>query len=367
MKILLLGFGKIAYMPYMHFYLNQLNDHEVHLVYWDRDGKPDSPIPSGVFSSYKFECHVEEHFSFKKKLPSFLKYRKFVKKIIKKEKFKFIIVLHSTPGLTILDLLKKRYRGKYILDYRDISHEKHKYYRKIIHSLVNNSNATFVSSNAFRKYLPNTDKIYTSHNLLLDSLNYQEVRNAYSRDVTPIRIRYWGLIRHTDINLAIIEKLANDTRFELHYHGREQETGKALKTYCKNKSITNIFFHGEYKPSERYRFAQETDLIHNLYENDERTINATGNKIYDGMVFKIPQICTVGSFMEEIINKNKIGVSLDPHSDTFAEDIYRYYKTMNWDDFRKSCDIALNNVKLEYNLGLEIIKNILEKGERQIV
>lgn len=363
MKVLLLGFSKISYMPYMYFYLEQLEGHEIHLIYWDRDGRIDSPVPKEIYKSYKFENHIEEQFSIKKKLPSFLKYRRFAKKIISRENFDFIIVLHSTPGITIVDLLKKHYKNKYILDYRDISHENNKYYRNIVHCLVNNSAATFVSSNAFRKYLPNTEKVYTSHNLLLDSLNYRDVRSRKNREANPIRIRYWGLIRHTDINLAIIKKLANDYRFELHFHGREQETARILKQYCSDNKIINVFFYGEYAPNERYSFAKETDMIHNFYENDARMINATGNKIYDGMVFRIPQLCTLGSHMSELISKEKIGVGLNPYSDTFNDEVYQYYNSINWSSFENSCDIALNNVLVEYNSSIKVIENILRKGE----
>ena len=39
MKILLAGFAKIKYMPYVNFYLDNIDreKHEVHLVYWNRD------------------------------------------------------------------------------------------------------------------------------------------------------------------------------------------------------------------------------------------------------------------------------------------------------------------------------------------
>ena len=67
MKVLLLGFGKISYMPYMHFYLEHILDNEVHLLYWDRDGKEDSLIPKGIDYSYKYKGYIEEHLSVLKK------------------------------------------------------------------------------------------------------------------------------------------------------------------------------------------------------------------------------------------------------------------------------------------------------------
>ena len=41
MRILLVGFAKIKYMPYVNFYLDSIDRerHEVHLIYWNRDLK----------------------------------------------------------------------------------------------------------------------------------------------------------------------------------------------------------------------------------------------------------------------------------------------------------------------------------------
>ena len=54
MKVLLLGFGKIAYMPYMNFYLDTLKERDIQfeLIYWDRDGKPDEEVHRG------FQRHI---------------------------------------------------------------------------------------------------------------------------------------------------------------------------------------------------------------------------------------------------------------------------------------------------------------------
>ena len=50
MKVLLLGFGKIAYMPYMNFYLDALKERDIQfeLIYWDRDGKSDAEVPQRI-------------------------------------------------------------------------------------------------------------------------------------------------------------------------------------------------------------------------------------------------------------------------------------------------------------------------------
>lgn len=363
MKVLVLGFTKIAYMPYMHFYIEQLrkNNCEIHLLYWKRDNSPDSPVPQDI-TTHMFDRYQEDSVPLLSKTGSFYKYRKYTLEILKKHRFDLIVVLHSTPGVLLYDVLTRKYKNEYILDYRDFTYENFTIYKKIIHHLVNNASATFVSSDAFRPYLPLRENIYTSHNLLLDSLNHRDIRRWKTRDSGPIRIRYWGFVRHKDINIKVINKIANDERFELHYHGREQKTGQLLKKFCEENQYNNIFFHGEYKPSERYEFAMETDLLHNIFEND-KTQPAMANKYYDGVNFYIPQLCNDGSFMGEQVIKNKIGTILNPDSPNLSDEIYEYYHSIDWLDFEKNCDKTLNNIIMQYNHGVDKIEKII-KGKK---
>lgn len=365
MKVLVIGFTKISYMPYMHFYIDQLRKHdcEIHLLYWKRDNSPDADIHKDIVT-YRFDQYQEDSVPLFRKLGSFLKYRRYALKILREHKFDLVVVLHSTPGVLLFDVLTKKYRNNYILDYRDFTYENFKFYKKIIHKLAINSCATFVSSDAYRKYLPSIDKLYTSHNILVNSLEKREVRKSKNRNTYPIRIGFWGFIRHENINITIIDKLANDKRFELHYHGREQKSGQILKSHCEENRYRNIFFHGEYKLNDRYKFLEDIDLAHNIYENDIKTTNAMGNKYYDGITFYIPQICNQGSFMGEQVSDNKVGISIDPHSLNFADEIEKYYKSIDWEYFETSCDKTLNNVIEQYNKGIYTIDKIIKEKHK---
>ena len=47
MKILIIGPGKMKYMPYIHFYLDNINwkAHDMHVAYWNRDEKRRKLVP----------------------------------------------------------------------------------------------------------------------------------------------------------------------------------------------------------------------------------------------------------------------------------------------------------------------------------
>ncbi len=344
MKILLMGMAKLKYMPYIHFYLNKINinDHEVHISYWDRDGKEDCAVDERI-QLHCFRRDLNDSDSMKRKLPCFLKYRKHLKRVIKEVRPDVLIVHYQTTGVLIYDYLTKKYKGKYILDYRDVTYERISLFKKMVARLVDCSYATFISSDGFRKFLPESKKIYNSHNLIKADL---ENREAYltKESSDKIRIAFWGLIRHASINKIIIERLANDERFELHYYGRAQ--GQMLEILNASvKQYGNVFFHGEYLSEQRRDFARVTDIIHNIYDNNDKTMPiAMANKFYDGPVFVRPQLCARGSLMGDLCSKYGIGLACDPRDEDFADKIYNYYQSLNVDAFIEASDAFLEDV-----------------------
>lgn len=353
MKILIAGLTKIKYMPYINFYLDAIerNKNEIHVSYWNRDGKQEDLEKFNGIKFHEFIFEQTNGVNKLKKISPFVKYRKFVTKLDKQEKFDFVICLHSLSAIIAKNILKK---DKYILDYRDSTFESNALFKKWISKLVLNSRITFVSSEGFKKYLPQSDKILNSHNLLLDSLNH---RNYKKEKADKIRISFWGFIRHVDVNKKIIDKISLDNRFELHYYGREQEDALKLKQYVVDKGIKNVFFHGEYKPEDRYLFVKKTDLIHNLYF-DRNTMLATGNKYYDGVIFRIPQLCFKDSFMGELVTRNGIGFECDYNDENFLDKIYQYYCNIKQDEFFSNCDKELERVLSEHYEGIGKIKEI---------
>ena len=58
-----------------------------------------------------------------------------------------------------------------------------------------------------------------------------------------------------------------------------------------------------------------------------------------------------------------IGIALDPNKENFADLVFEYYNSLNWEDFNAMCDDALKKVVAEYNKGTKIIQDILN-GKR---
>ncbi len=364
MKILIMGFGKIKFMPYMNFYLENIDTskNDVHLLYWNRDLQQEETSHLQGVTLHEFKCYQEDDVSKFSKIRSFLQYRKFALSLLKKESFDFLYILHSLTGVVVYDYIKKHFKGKYVLDYRDSTYEALPPFKKIVAGLVNGSVITFVSSDAFRRFLPeNTEeKIFTSHNILVDSLNHRDDKEKYGTQSDKIRVAFWGFIRHEEINIQLIKQFGSDNRFELHYYGREQQIAENLKAYVKENNISNVFFHGEYKPEDRYEFVKTTDVIHNIYYDDNMLL-AMGNKYYDGIIFKIPQLCMKGSYMGESAQKNGIGYECDPYMRNFTDCVYNYVASISEEEFYLNCDSELDRVLKQHKDNIRKIKMISNK------
>ncbi len=338
MKILIIGFAKIKYMPYLNLYLENLNtkNNDVHLVYWNRDEKQEDLTTVQSLKRYEFKCKQKDEVAKISKIKNFLKFKKYVKSILKDE-FDFIIVLQTVTAILMFDILmSKRYKGNYIFDYRDCTYEKIKPYKYLVGKLVKNSRATLISSPGFLKNLPESKKIKCVHNILSDNLKFSQVQDLNRTSSDKIRIGFWGFLREKRVNLEIIKKISQDKRFELHYYGREQKTAYTLKEYVSKNQIKNVFFHGEYNPEEKYEFLKNTDIIHNIY-CEERMLLATSNKYYDGIIFKLPQLVARNSFMAGEVEKKGLGIALDPYSESFTQDIYDYFVNINRSELEMCC------------------------------
>lgn len=357
LKILLLGFAKYRYMPYANFYLDCIDKqkNEVHMVIWNRDLMAEK-LPDNVII-HELRLKQEDQISPLKKIASFIKYRNFAKDVINKIRPDFVIVLHTLPGILLQNKLVSAYKGKFIFDYRDSTYESNGLFKKMVARLVEASGATFVSSDGFRRFLPDSakEKTFTSHNISVSDID-SEVRAKDKH--FPIRVGCWGLLREEHLNKCIIRHLANDNRFELHYYGREQQIAVELKEYAKTLNATNVFFHGEYIPKERKGFAENTDILHNISSTGNMLL-AMSNRVYDGMLFHIPQICMSNSFMGEMVKINSIGTMLNPETDSFADDLENYYKQLDLEQFDIAATNTLEKVYNEYLQDQRIINELI--------
>jgi len=363
MKVVLVGFSKIKYMPYVNFYLENIDrkKNEVHVIYWNRDQKEEDLSHLDGVTVHEFSFYQEDTVPKKKKILGFLRFRSFAKKILKKETFDFAILLHTMPAILLRNTWKRKFKGRFIFDYRDPTYEKYSFFKKWIADLIRASKTTFTSSDGFRVLFPEEvqNKVITTHNLDIVSLEH---RNFEKIPSDKIRIAFWGFVRETRLNRIFIERISSDPGFELHFYGREQKVSLELKAFARQLGAKNVFFHGEYRPEERYEFVRNTDLIHNVYEGSNMQI-AVANKYYDGIVFRIPLLCQDGSFMGKLAQKSGVGFSMDLSDENCMQKIYDEYHALDSKAFAENCDGELKRVLQEYKTACQTVQSVFQNEE----
>ena len=294
MKIAIVGFHNLHLMQFLYKYTDILDrtDVEYDVIYWDRD--MDASIKYKEFNGnpivfkYKMSNYQPKY----TKLIGFIRCVRFAKKKIKEGKYDRLIFLTTQTALPLYGLAMK-YSGRYIYDYRDITFEKSRLGLKIVQSLIKNSYVTAMSSMGFKTVTGDSSKIVMAHNC--SEMNFVPVQKRLSE---RIRVSYWGMIRQVEFNKKICDIFGADPRFKLTYHGEGYVD--VLKAYCVEKGY-DVIFTGRYSSEEIKIFAANTDILLNLYENDEKQTLAMTVKYYDALRYGIPMLVSVGSYMAENI------------------------------------------------------------------
>lgn len=315
----IIGFANLRIMQYLKKYTDILDAQniEYEVVYWNRDGEKEAIEFNGKTVPYEYNMNTYQPFY--KKIGGFIKYTRFMYKTIKQRKYDKLIILTTQTAVPLFKLLLGTYKNKYILDYRDVTKEKISPYKTLVQKLIKNSYCTAISSMGFKEIIGESDKYVMSHNC--SNLRFEETER---RKDDKINIAFWGLVRQIELNKKICDTFGNDERFNLYYHG--DGFYKELKEYCNNKKYNNVYITGRYNRDEIKGFADNTDIIHCVYDNDIEMKPAMQVKLYDAVRYKKPILVHKGSYVEKYLKNYEIGFSFDIEKDVKGE-IYDWFKS----------------------------------------
>ena len=354
-KICILSAVNIRHMSMISVYTDEMKKQgiEYDLIYMD---KYDEAEPSSAKNTFRYVNVINS------KLPKYirgLRYFKFygyAKKILEKNNYDFIIVWNDVAIFLFGKYLAKKWKGKYCLNIRDYCHQKIKIIYNIFEKAINNSAFTTLSSPGYECFLPKHDYIY------LNSLNENILSQCKERDVLrrenePIRITFVGYVRFFDINKRLLDIFKNDPRFELHYYGVHSDV---LKEYAENNGINNAVFGGGFTVQETPKYIDKIDIINNLYGHGNMSVDyALSIKLYYGIYCKLPILVEPGTYMEDITQKYDIGFTVDELSDDLNDRIYKWYRSIDFDNMKKNCNEALEIIYAENNKFLTLLDSFL--------
>lgn len=350
-KVCIVCSTNIYLTPYLKKYEEILNN-GYDIIYWNRNNIPEKTNADMMYS-FNYEGH-KSRFS---KLFGFIKFRKYLLKILRKNNYSKIIVLNIQIGILIKSYLVKKYRNNYLVDIRDYTFENNKFYYNIEKSLVKNSGLNIISSQAFLNFLPQADYIVVHNNSQINQKTIKQYRSK-NRPNNKIIISNIGLIRFYDQLHKFILTFKNDQRFELRFFGKG---ANELKSFCLENDVHNVILKDQFDPSETIKFFYESDVVFNLYGNNTPLLDyALSNKLYYAAQFGMPILVCPNTYMETISQTYGFGYSVNYNENNIPNSFYEYYKSIQWDIFYQNCDEFINKVNNENMIFLTKVKDFIK-------
>lgn len=354
-KIAIILSQNLHWSPYYSRYENLLveNGKNYDLIIWNREGIVEK-TEGNLISFNRRDKTNDGSIS---KVFKFFSYSRFVKKLLKKNRYDkvFFIGTYAFMPAIISGFLKKNYKSKYWIDLRDLTYEKIYLFYKKEGIAINNSFYSVISSKGFLPYLPKYDYGYI-HNI---DPNMEEIYKVYNKKESKkgvIRISYIGNLSYWNPCKEMIDLFSNNVKFEMRFVGPGYER---IKEYCEKNNVKNVWFHGRFERKKTVDFYNETDIVYNIYGNDEINLRtALSNKLYYAMKFRIPILVSPNTYMESICNKYNIGITFENNVD-FPEKLYNIYN--NFEKEKHDFDGAWNDVFNEDKKCELRIKEFLEK------
>ncbi len=355
MKVALVIPGSIWYAPYVRNYTRILDEQNVEysIISWNREG--DDKLEGFQYNKRCEKGHGSAGFS------AYKGYLKFIKSTIREQGFNRIIVFGPQMTCLLSTFLLKYYRGRYMIDYRDLSIEQKFGFRQLFAVMLKYSCANVISSPGFKRCLPKCD-YYLSHNFderaVCDALknNFNETGFNVEKGIDVLTI---GAIRDYSSNIEVTKALVNKEGFTLRFVGRGQGTVERLQAYCNEVKSNNVIFVGGYDKPEEPDYVKSSTFMNIFYPRVITHDTALSNRFYNSLIYRKPMIVTKNTIQGDYVEKYNIGIALDDCSNlvnelkTFIEQDYKAYC--------KRCDNLLKTFLQDQKKFVEAVRSFIKE------
>lgn len=338
--------------PHLKIYTNILEDKGIpyDVISWDRGDN----FEKSEFTYSKLSAYKESEY---KRLWSYVQFAMFIKRLVRKYKYDKLIVISPQVALFIPFFLRRKYRKKYVFDYRDLSIEQKKFFKPLMKMVLNNSSINVISSPGFKKYLPQGYDYILSHNFNIDLVNHALENNSQPLPQGDIKVLTIGGIRF-DANYNVIDALGNVDGIELDFVGKGG-AAPILEEYVKDKKFVNIFFKGRYDKKDENDIIQKHTFINIFYPQKPSHISALSNRFYNSLINRRPMIVTKGGEQGNYVEKYKVGLAVES-CEGLAEKLFAYKKQLDFDEYERNCNQLLKVFCEDYNEFAASIDKFIE-------
>lgn len=335
-KVALILPGSIWYAPYVRNYTRILdaNKTDYSIISWNREGDDN---PEGF--QYNVICGTGHGSA---SVTSYIGYIRFIKKTLKEQRFNRLIIFGPQMTCLLSMYLLRHFKGKYMIDYRDLSIEQKIGFRQLFSLMLKNSCVNVISSPGFKRCLPD-GKYYLSHNFdvnavkaaLNDSNEEKEFNLKNGIDVLTI-----GAIRDFSSNIEVTKALVNQNGFRLRFVGRGQGTVERLKEYCDEVKADNVSFIGSYNKPEEAGYVKSSTFMNIFYPRIITHDTALSNRFYNSLIYRKPMIVTKNTCQGDYAEKYQVGLAIKDCSNLTTE--LRNFLNQDYKDYENRCNTLLH-------------------------
>ena len=357
MRVLIIAFHPRTMTPYSKLYEDTLKENNVEydIIFWDRFSNGELEHVGNEYIIHKI-CTLGGN-RLKKIIPMY-NFRKVILNIISQNTYDRIIILNTLPAVLINDILLRKYQGNYVLDIRDYTYEKYSFYKNIVDKLIADSAFSTISSDGFRDFLADSDKLYVNHNISnIDAINKgADDRLSCKKN---INIGYVGVVRFQNENLLMIEALKNNKQYKFSYYGYIHASCDMPKI-IENKKYNNVSFNGAFNNDDKPMIYQTIDIVNAMYTNkDLNSRLCLPNRLYDCLIFKKPIIVPKGTYCARIVEQYNLGIAVDETVD-IKKAIMNYINKFDSKKFNANSEQLLQKIFEDQKLIKDKIKALIE-------
>ncbi len=350
MKVAIVFASNLWFAPYIQNYTKLLDKWGINyeLIYWDRF--LEEPNKPNVFSCIPSKGKISKYVDY-------YRFSQFVKNRIISEKFDKVIMSGPQTALLLRSFLTKTFKGKYILDYRDLSIEQIPIMKWRYKALLKNSYANVISSPGFADYLPQGYKFLISHNFDIDLVKKALTTTVQPFSIEPIRILTIGGIRDYSSNSEEIIALSNVENVKMDFVGKgpSKETLEKLANEIGTKNIT---FTGYYEKKDEVDIVLKSSFMNIYYPKIKSHSSALSNRFYNSLMYCRPMIVTKGGVQGNYAEKYHVGISIDS-ADQILGEIKKWIETVNFVEYQENCKKLLEEFLNDYESFKESVYNFI--------
>lgn len=340
MRYLIVTYDDYFNIPYIRFYEEQLRrqGHSYDIVLWNRSGKQVDLPNAFVFSGKDRRSKLG-------KILPFLQWRKFTLDVLKQNRYDRLILLTTMPAVLLADRLLGEYRGKFWFDIRDFTYENIPFYKKLVGDLVHAAEAVSISSPAFRSFLPESDRIFLTHNI--SNQEFSQPRCTLDTAQRPLNIGFVGGIQFVEQNQHLLRKFANNPGYILSYTGKAH-LGCDMEPFCRENGIENARFAPAFTNDQKPAIYEGIQLINSVYGCDNNVVRLLlPNRLYDCVLFKKPMLVSKGTYLETVVEQYNLGLAVDAQHDDVVALLEEYLAHFDAAAFDRGCEAFLRQVEAD--------------------